>query len=86
MTKAEAIGIMENYINHFEDGAILYEALKMANKALKDEDAMLEKVLQIINLASDENRNHIGVVQNDDMDKAYSIVWERVLRLKGGKE
>lgn len=86
MTKAEAIEIMENYINHFEGGAILYEALKMANKALKDEDAMLEKVLQIINLASDENRNHIGVVQNDDMDKAYSIVWERILRLKGGKE
>ena len=43
----------------------------------------IAEVLKIIDKASDENRNHVGVVQNDDMDKAYSIIWERVCNLKG---
>lgn len=40
--------------------------------------------LEIIEKANDENRNHVGVVQNDDMDKAYSIIWERVNELMKG--
>lgn len=46
----------------------------------------IDRVLEIIEKASDENRNHVGVVQNDDMDEAYSIIWERVHALKGERE
>lgn len=39
MTKSEAAGILEKYTETFEGGASIYESLKMAVDALKDEVA-----------------------------------------------
>lgn len=48
MTRKEAIEIVEKYIESFEGGAAIYEALTMAADALKNEADVIDMVLEII--------------------------------------
>lgn len=75
MMRKEATEIVEKYIESFEGGASIYEALKMAADALKDENALIDNVLEII-----KKRSYGGPNINYDQIKAD------VLRLKGGEQ
>ena len=68
------------------DQYAMYDYKDVVNAYGHGEDDAVDCVLEIIEKADDENRNHLGVVLNADMDKAYSIIWERVLALKGGEQ
>lgn len=82
MTRKEAIEIIEEYADHFEGGASIWEALKAAIDALKNEGALIKKVLEIIDKMPNDNPSYWN--ERDVVDREG--LREEILALKGGAE
>lgn len=87
MTRNEAVEIIEKYNESFEGGASIYEALKMAADALKDEDTVIDRVLEIIDTAHfdlDDSARERDVYMR--VSEYRKWMKKAVMALKGGEQ